>query len=189
MSLRHGFKASANRMALRLRGSFGLRPHDPIDLRAIANRLKIPVIELSSFREAHVGAVDQLFVVDQAAFSAATVPLPTGRRVIVYNDSHDRGRQNNSIAHEISHILLGHPPALPIDPSGKRLIDREIEEEANWLGPTILISNEAALHIVRVRMGTEVACDLYGVSPQLLQMRRNASGAVIRAQRSTRFTG
>lgn len=188
MSLRRGFKASANRIALRLRRSFDLRPHDPIDLRAIADRLKIPVVKLSSFRDGCMDAVNQLFVVDQAAFSAATVPLHAGRRVIIYNDSHDRGRQNNSIAHEISHILLGHPPTLPIDPSGKRLIDREIEEEANWLGPTILVSNEAALHIVRVRMSTEVACELYGVSPQLLQMRRNASGAVIRAQRSASFT-
>ena len=184
MSLRRGFKASANRISLRLRRGLGLRPTDPIDLMAIAAKLNVPVVPLSEFRSEFPAAVKQLSIVDPSAFSAATVPIEGGRRVIVYNDSHDPGRQNNSIAHEIAHILLGHQSTLPIDSSGKRVVDRETEEEANWLGATILISDEAAFRIVRDGLSTQGACDLYGVSAPLLQMRRNASGAVIRARRA-----
>jgi Zn-dependent peptidase ImmA (M78 family) len=142
-------------------------------------------VPLSTFRIELPDSVKQLSIVDTAAFSAATVPIENGRRVIIYNDGHDPGRQNNSIAHEIAHILLGHPSTLPIDSSGKRVIDRDIEDEANWLGATILISDEAALRIVRDGLSTREACDRYGVSAPLLQMRRNASGAVIRARRAS----
>ena len=186
MSLRRGFKASANRISLRLRRGLGLLPEAPIDLRAIALKLSVPVVPLTSFRDAYPQAIKQLTLVDPGSFSAATVPFEDGRRAIVYNDSHDPGRQNNDIAHELAHILLGHQSTLPIDPRGKRLIDHGIEEEAGWLGGTILISNEAATHIVRMKMGTQAACGLYGVSLPLLQMRCNLSGAAIRARRAAR---
>jgi hypothetical protein len=185
MSLRRGFKASANRRSIRLRRGLGLRPEDPIDLRAIAAKLDVPIVPLSTFSIELPEAVKQLSIVDTAAFSAATVPIENGRRVIIFNDAHDPGRQNSNIAHEIAHILLGHQSTLPIDSSGKRVVDREIEEEANWLGATILISNEAALRIVRDGLSTRDACNRYGVSASLLQMRRNASGAVIRARRAS----
>lgn len=42
--------------------------------------------------------------------------------------------------------------------TGCRIIDRDVEDEANWLGPTILISNEAAMYILRQEMDTAAAC-------------------------------
>ncbi len=59
-----------------------------------------------------------------------------------------------------------------------------VEDHANWLGPAILISDEAALHILRSALSTETACAQYGVSAAVLRMRINASGARIRHQRS-----
>jgi Zn-dependent peptidase ImmA (M78 family) len=113
-----------------------------------------------------------------------TVPLSDTERVIIYNHTHSPGRRNSNIAHEIAHLALGHEFTLPIDTTGCRNIDRDVEDEANWLGPTILIPNEAALHIVRQGMDTETACELYGVSTDVLRMRINASGARIRLERS-----
>jgi hypothetical protein len=81
-------------------------------------------------------------------------------------------------------VLLGHPFTFPIDASGCRNLDRDIEDEASWLGPTILVSNEAALHIVRRAFDDETACSMYSVSLPLLRMRINASGAMIRVRRS-----
>lgn len=183
MSLRRGFKANANRISLRLRRSFGLRPEAPIDLALIAARLNIRIVPLTEFADEYPAAVKQLTVIDSGAFSAATLPVG-GRRIIIHNDTHDSGRQSNSIAHEIAHVLLGHRFTLPIDASGCRNGDRDLEEQANWLGPTILISNEAAIHIVRIGMDTGTACKLYKVSPVLLRMRINASGAAIRVRRA-----
>ena len=183
MSLQRGFKANANRISLRLRKSLELRPEDPIDLAVIAARLRIRIVPLSDFVRECPSAVTQLTVADRAAFSAATLPIAS-KKIIIYNDSHDPGRQSNSIAHEISHVLLGHPFTLPIDASGCRNVDRDLEDQANWLGPTILISNEAAMHIVQTGLDTANACRLYKVSELLLRMRVNASGAMIRRKRA-----
>jgi hypothetical protein len=190
MSLRRGFKAEANRISLYLRRGLGLTPEAPINLEALARHLRVShqieaiIVALSVFRDEYPDAVRQLSVLDPGAFSAATVPCGPQQYAIVYNDSHDEGRQQNSIAHEIAHLVLKHPFTLPIDNYGCRNIDRDIEEEANWLGPTILISDEAALHIVKSGMTTDAARLKYGVSEPLLRMRINASGARIRLARA-----
>lgn len=185
MSLARGFKANANRISLRLRKSLDLRPEDPVDLLIVAARLKITVVPLTEFAAEYPSAVRQLTVTDPGAFSAATLPLGD-KKIIVHNDKHDPGRQSNSIAHEMAHVLLGHSFTLPIDASGCRNVDRDLEDQANWLGPTLLISNEAAIHIVRTNMDSAAACKLYKVSLPLLRMRINGSGAVIRFKRSYR---
>jgi Zn-dependent peptidase ImmA (M78 family) len=121
---------------------------------------------------------------DTAAFSAATLACGPTRRVILHNDGHDWRRQRSNIAHEIAHLVLKHPFTLPIDGYGCRNIDRDVEEEATWLGATILIPDAAALHIVRAALSTPAACELYGVSAPLLRMRINASGARVRLARA-----
>jgi len=146
--------------------------------------LEISIVPLSDFREEYAASERQLSKIDPGAFSAATLRCGPTKRIIVHNDSHDRGRQRSNIAHELSHVLLGHPFTLPIDPSGCRNMDRDMEDEAAWLGGTILISNEAAIYIVRTAMDTETACRIYGVSTPMLRMRINASGARRRVQRS-----
>jgi hypothetical protein len=183
MSLKRGFKAEANRISLRLRARLGLSPHAPIDLNALARDLHVPIVALSAFAADFPEPVRHLTSVEPGAFSAATVPLPNNRRVIVHNDTHSRARQRANISHELAHLILEHPFTLPIDSTGIRNFDRDIEDEANWLGPVILISDEAALHIVREAMDTRTACTTYEVSGPLLRMRINSSGARIRIGR------
>jgi IrrE N-terminal-like domain len=175
MSLRRGFKAEANRISLRLRRDLGLAPHAPIDLVAVAKPLGAHVVALSTFAKELPNEVHHLTRAEPGAFSAATVPLPNGQRVIIINDSHKPGRRNSNLAHEIAHLALGHEFTLPIDTTGCRLIDRDVEDEANWLGPNILISNEAAMYIVRQAMDETAACQIYGVTSAVLRMRINTS--------------
>jgi hypothetical protein len=184
MSLRRGFKAEANRISVSLRQSLGLSAEAPIDVDVAARKLGLIIVPLSSFRQTDPGAVRQLTEIDPGGFSAATVPCGPHKRVIVHNDSHDRSRQRSNIAHEIAHILLKHQFSLPIDTSGCRNVDRDVEDEATWLGSVILISNEAAMHIVRSSMDKSEACRKYGVSAPMLRMRINASGALIRVARA-----
>ena len=55
--------------------------------------------------------------------------------------------------------------------AGKRAYDKEMEEEANWLGPALLISDEAAMHIAAMGLTIAKASDMYGASEPLVQMR------------------
>jgi Zn-dependent peptidase ImmA (M78 family) len=122
----------------------------------------------------------------QAEFSAVTVFLGF-ERTILHNDSHTRGRQSSDLAHELSHALLLHPATPPIDSRGCREWDPTLEDEAEWLSGALLISDEAALHIVRSRIPDDEAMPLYGVSRKMLQFRLNVTGARIRVARSRNF--
>ena len=105
-------------------------------------------------------------------------------RAVIYNDAQSPGRTAADITHELAHLLLMHPPHRLVDTTGRRHFDPELEAEANWLGPAILVSEEAALSIVSRRMGVAEAASMYGVSDELMQMRLNVTGALKRARRA-----
>lgn len=180
MGVPHGFKAVADRIAVGLRRQMQLSDRAPIDVVALAARLGIRVVPLSSFADDCPEAVEQLVDLDTSTFSASLLRIGSVR-VILVNDGHSLGRRNSNVAHEIAHALLGHPPQ-PFDHINGRDFNQDVEAEANLLAGHILIPNAAASHIVW--SGSEAdACDEYGVSDPLLQWRLNASGARIRQQR------
>lgn len=189
MSVPRGFKAKANRIAVGVRHQIGLRPEAPIDLRALATRLSLTLVPISDFDGTCPRQVAQLVEKDSRTFSALLLPIGRGRRIILYNDGHSKGRFNSNIAHEISHVLLAHPPASPFDHSGCRAFDRDIEDEANCLAGHILIPDEAAWKIVKSGLPQPAACDRYGVSQEMLEFRLNSSGARIRHRRLRKFLG
>lgn len=180
MGVPHGFKAAADRIAVGLRRQMRLPAHVPMGVDALAARLGLRVLPLSSFADDCPGAVEQLVNLDMSAFSASLLRIGSVSAILV-NDGHSLGRRNSNVAHEIAHALLGHPPQ-PFDHINGRDFDQGVEAEANCLAGHVLIPNAAALHIVR--SGREAdACDLYGVSDELLRWRLGASGARIRQER------
>jgi Zn-dependent peptidase ImmA (M78 family) len=102
-------------------------------------------------------------------------------RVIIINDGSSPARIAADIAHELSHLLLLHPSHRLISAEGGRHYDAELEAEANWLGPALLVSDEAAVSVARRGLSLEQAASIYGVSEPLMQMRLNISGAFRRA--------
>ncbi|MFC5357086.1 ImmA/IrrE family metallo-endopeptidase [Azospirillum himalayense] len=183
MTLRRGFKKEANDYAREFRKELGLAAHDPLCPWQLAEHLAIPVVPMSEF--AAVMAAEHLAYFSgsgQSVFSAATVFHGT-RRLIVHNDNHHPNRQAANLAHELAHGILGHPPSPPLDDHGCRNFDRTIEDEANWLGPALLISEEAAMHIVETGMTHARATQVYKVSRDLLLMRLGVCGAERRVAR------
>lgn len=182
--MRRGFKTEARDTANGVREELGLSPFDPLDPWALAENLGIPIEPLTSFGS--LASIGVLLGKEQSSFSAVTV-LDGPARMIVVNDRHSRGRQANSVAHEIGHALLHHPQTPPFDERGLRRVKSELEEEASFLGSALLITDEMAMHIVRQKIPFEVAATSLGVSVRLLQMRVNVSGAVKRVERSARY--
>ncbi|WP_246729117.1 ImmA/IrrE family metallo-endopeptidase [Methylosinus sp. RM1] len=160
-----------------------MAPHDPLCPWKLAGHLEIPLVTLAHYQQAAPKAVAWLrSAPGQREFSAIT--LFYGREpLIIYNDAHPRKRQAADIAHELAHGLLMHPPKPPINVDGSRHYDDELEEEANWLGPALLVSDEAALHIAEKQMEIDAASDHYGASVQVVRMRMNVSGAARRVAR------
>jgi len=178
MKLRRGFKKETNEYAKEFRAELRKKPFESLCPWSLAEHLSIPILKLSQLNDVE-GAIQYLTLINQEVFSAVTV-FNGRKRLIVHNDSHHPRRQAANISHELSHAILGHSPTPPFTDSGERFLNtkiQELENEANWMGPALLISEEAALYIVSKKMPLHEAVTLYGVSQQLIQMRINVTGA------------
>jgi hypothetical protein len=82
LAFRHGFKAEANRIAVRIREQMGFDSIAPIDPLEICKRFNIDVILLSDLDN-----TSPFLKQDKSAFSALTVPCGL-TMAIVHNDSH-----------------------------------------------------------------------------------------------------
>jgi len=183
--LEWGFKSYANKIARETREELGLSSAAPLNPWALADFLGIPVIPLSVLKDEAPEAVRQLRVRDRGAFSAVTV-FNGFRRMIVVNDAHSRGRQASNVAHELAHSLLQHRPAPAFDGEEGRRWDAAQEAEAEWLAGALLISDEAAVSIVREGLPQVQAARLYGVSIDMVRFRLNVTGARTRVERARR---
>jgi Zn-dependent peptidase ImmA (M78 family) len=139
-------------------------------------------MRLSVLRLGARAEVDYLMRNGRDYFSAVTV-FGGPRRAILHNDGNARTRQAADIAHEIAHAVLGHPPEFLLSDDGGRRINKVAEAEAEWLGPALLVSEEAAVRVAKSGLSATEAAVEYGVSPVLMQMRLNVTGAPKRARR------
>ncbi len=183
MALRRGFKADANAIALQCRRELNLDPIDPLCPWAYARYLGVPLRKLSEIPEIE----EQMRILHGQAwreFSGVVVGGPHyDQKMIVYNETHSIRRQASTIAHELSHVILEHPHGAFEGSVQVLEFGEPFEEEAKWLGPALLISEEAALHIAETEMSEQAAIDHYGVSQDLLQMRMKVTPAQRRVQR------
>lgn len=177
MGLRRGFKTEAEWYAADVRKELSLRAWDPICPRRMADLLNHKVVDLSAFQATHptdVGILRQC--TGPKGFSAVTL-YKGALRLIVLNDGHSAARQAADIAHELAHALLHHKP-LPFNAdAGVRAFNADDEEEAKWLGPTLLVPRPAAVGIARRGEPESDAADRYGVSVELMRLRLYATGA------------
>ena len=96
---------------------------------------------------------------------------------IIYNDSHAPTRQQSDLAHELAHAILGHPASELTTESGGRHYNQELEDEANCFSGILLVPHDAAIVVVARNMSIEEAAERYNVSPAMMRMRINNSGA------------
>lgn len=175
---RRGFKSEAERISLAIREELGLGVLDPLDCQHLCQHLGIPVLSLHQLRS--LGAATQSVIRLQqagAGFSALTVCAGT-KRLIVYNPAHPPGRRANSLAHELSHIILEHPLAPALGPGGCRRWDSNLEDEANWQGATLLVPREGALVWMSRHGSPEEGARHFGVSVALFTWRINQTGVM-----------
>lgn len=183
--MRRGFKSEAHQLADEVREDLGLGPLDRLDPFDLVADLGIPAIPVTHLSSTIPGHVHQLTVADQGAFSGVTVFCCT-RRIIIYNDHHHPGRQASDLSHEAAHALLHHPPAPAFDERGCRNWNDEHEEEARFLGGALLVTETAAMDVVRRKLDAREAARGYGVTPALMRYRINITGARVRVARGAR---
>lgn len=184
MTLRRGFKSEANITSREIRKELGLAAEAPLCPFRTAELIGVKVLKLSSYRSPLPLETAYLMQNRGKIVLSAITACFGNDRVIIYNDFLAPTRSHADIMHEISHMLLMHPPHRLYAETGGRHYDAELEEEANWLSPALLVSEDAALAIVQSGVGVRVAAERYRVSSSLMQMRLNVTGALKRAARA-----
>ena len=182
--LRRGFKAEAERLAELVRAELDLEPWQPLDCLALADHLGIEIITLPDLRRfgAKEESIRRLSSAD-SGFSATTVCAGTGR-LIVYNPREPPGRRANSLAHELSHVLLEHEPTPALGAGGCRLWVSDDEAEADWLGAALLVPREGALRWMTRDGDLERGAEHFGASIELFRWRVNHTGVNLELART-----
>ena len=82
--------------------------------------------------------------------------------------------------HELAHIMLGHELTEVKETADGHLLnglhDKDQEDEANWLGGTLLLPRPALLWMRRRRMTDIAAQNYFGVSADMLAWRIRMTG-------------
>lgn len=177
--LRRGFKTWCENAAASYRRDLGLDRAAPLDPLVLARHLNIVVWSPAEIPGIKKDVLNHLTVIDPDSWDAVTIRSDSVIAVIL-NSASERGRRNNSLAHELSHIILEHEPAHVFHtPDGHMMMNEYNavhEEEANCLAGALLLPREALLKALKAGQGDSAMARYFGVSVDLLRMRRNTTG-------------
>jgi len=186
ITLRRGFKTWCENAARGYRRELGLSPIARLDPRMLADHLRITIWTPAEIPGLDPKDVRHLTVIARESWSAATLRNGNAHLIII-NNGHAETRQNNSLAHEIGHIVLRHEPAkMYVTPDGLMMMSEynsAHEEEATWFAGTILVPRDALLDVIKRGLTDRDAADYFGVSVAVFQMRRNRTGVDIQLSR------
>ncbi|MFD8615313.1 ImmA/IrrE family metallo-endopeptidase [Streptomyces sp. NPDC059631] len=180
MTLPRGFKASAEREAVRLRKELGLIDSAPLNVRNLADHLGVKIVSAEVLIDRE--RLEELERLQAYAFSAATFEV-AGRHYIVTNPLRPDGRQASDIAHELSHLLLQHDLSEIRELNGTpfRTCQPEEEEQATAFGGTLMLPRPLLLSAARRGMKPADIAASYGVSEEMARYRYNTTGVAKQA--------
>lgn len=184
MTLPRGFKANAEREAIRLRRQMGLRADARIDVHALATVLNAKVIDAA--RLVDLARLEELERLQAFAFSAATFEI-RGKSYIVTNPLRSLERIASDIAHELSHLLLDHQltEIRELDGVPFRTCRPDEEEQATAFGGTVMLPRPLLVAAASRGLGpNEIAAEC-GVTTEMARFRYNATGVAKQIQRRT----
>ena len=186
--MRRGFKTWCENVARGYRRDLGLPRHVALDPRQLANHLNIVIWSPAEIPGLDRTVVRQVLKTDPSSWSAVTLTVGE-RTAIIANTSHSSVRQNSSLTHELSHIILKHDPVqVFVTAEGNMMMkhyEASYEEEAAWLSGTLLVPRAGLLYLLVRNYSDARMAEHFRVSADLLRMRKNVTG-VTRQLRSGR---
>ncbi len=177
--LRRGFKSQCERRSVELRRSLTRRPIEPLSATAVAEYYHVTVWHPHDIVGIPINDLQHLLGPGREEWSGFTLRIG-GRHLVVLNSAQSTRRQNSVLMHELAHIILGHELASAMLTGAGDFVpstyNQEQEDEAAWLGGTLLLPRPALLWMRRQRLSDEEAATHFGVSPDLLRWRIRMTG-------------
>jgi hypothetical protein len=189
--LRRGFRTWCENAARGYRRELNLEPFAPLDPRLLASKLNVKIWTQHDVPGVPAASLHQLTKTDPSSWSAITICV-ADRSLIIVNDQDSPERQNNSLAHELSHIVLGHKASqVFVSNTGQMLLseyDRLQEEEADCLSGTLLVPRDALLNFLTLGHDNARVAAYFAVTKEVLQMRINLTGVGRQLTSRRRYT-
>lgn len=179
--LPRGFKAGAERIALKFRNELGLEPHSPLCGFELAKHLKISVHTPQDFFETEVDISPLIGTITRdSGWSALTMKKANGEKIIIHNHLHAETRQQSNLMHELAHVIREHqPPDIHKHlnlPDFMRGFDALQEEEAIFLGAALQISREGLVWALKKGMNANEIAEYFTASSAMVTLRINSTG-------------
>lgn len=186
-TLERGFKAWSERAAANVRRRLGLPSTEPIDPRRLAAHLRVRVVSPCDYPDLDPDIRSQLLDRDPSGWSAATLSVGD-TAIVVFNPMHSPGRQASDMIHELAHIMLEHDPATVVfsedGQMATRTFNQRQEDEADWLGWTVLLPRAALVTARRRSLSVAAIAHAYGVSEKLVRYRLGVTGVDFQMKRT-----
>jgi Zn-dependent peptidase ImmA (M78 family) len=181
ITLKHGFKASAERLAKEYREKLKIHPCAALCAFKLAEYLGIEVFKATDFVNAdeHINLLSGANG-EKCEWSALTMFASSGKRIIIHNHFHSDARQQSDMMHELAHIICDHKHEekkhdfeLPV---GLRSYNSEQEEEAKCLGSTLQLATPCLLWANNRNMPYEEIATHFNSSIDMVKYRMNLTG-------------
>ena len=179
MAFRRGFKSQCERRSVEIRKSLNLTTVCPLSAFDLAQHFDVTVW---STEDVHGLTTDDhlcLSTEDDDCWSALTLRIESDH-LVIYKSGQSDARVNSVVMHELSHIILGHELADAVLLSDGSLVpsnfSQDQEDEADWLGGTLLLPRPALLKMVQDQTADAIAQRHYGVSTEMLIYRTRMTG-------------
>lgn len=159
-----------------LRNKMLLSPLDNLDPFELAQRMGIVVLTPYDIPDLPVDTQNQLLATDSDGWSAGTICLPDGKKIVVMNPKHAITRQRITLMEEISHVHLDHEPTVLKAISNSlafRDYKEDCEKEAYWIGAASLLPRSIMLFAQKNKITKYALGKQYTVSEKLIAFREN----------------
>lgn len=179
-SFKRGFKKWADEKAIELRKELNLYASSPLCAFKLCSHLGIPILnpnQISGLKNEHLNV---LLTTGASHWSAATIPLPNGRFIIIHNTTHSPARQQSNLMHELAHIICEHKIEESKCHSFLSALLRnhnEVQEnEAEWLGACLQLPRPALFYSLKKQMSVEEIANHYNASMEMVNYRISITG-------------
>ncbi|HKC69337.1 MAG TPA: ImmA/IrrE family metallo-endopeptidase [Bacteroidia bacterium] len=171
-----GFRKKAEDHAVSFRETLGLEYHDHLPARVLAEHLSVPIICPSNIKGLSDHHLDVLLKPNKSKWSAATIEVEDGTKLIIHNSSHAPTRQESDLMHELAHLICGHEMSAigknrKEFPFAMRDFDENQENEANWLGGCLQMPREGLVWAFRNGMSIDQIALHYKASKAMANFR------------------
>jgi hypothetical protein len=163
------------RCAVAAKRCLGVGTAAALDPWAAAATVNIDVRSEAFFASLSAADRRQVLEIGGHCWSAGTI-LGGGRAIIFLNPMHTMHRQKATLAEELAHIVMGHPPSRIDATTGFRTYDADVEGEAYGVGGAMILPYGHLFRLVKHGVSAGVIAARYGVSERFVNYRINRAG-------------